>query len=795
MRNVNFKAIVAVLLLLAMAVGLVACQGEHTHNFVNGKCECGETESQPTDPAFDAATVVAGYADKVSGTVKLTYVTNYQVDVVREGADASGMASFKRDVVASVVIEMDLGEDLYIKVTKTRQDKLVETSATTTEEILYKKDGKYYYQSSSSNAVEVADAAAKLAEIFEATTYEQIGGLTLDALVYNSLDKSYELKLFGLSDTFIEEDLVAPVYSAGQNGGLKVNYKPEYIGYKTDGGWSDFSNSGAGYAAEVEINTNDKGYVTSMKETYNSASLVFNIMTPPPTVTVTGERSFTATYGEAITKEEGVAQSASKAVYTQSNGGSFVVKTCAMGDFGNMTEVANGGALEMGKFICVKPTANEGYEIDKVVVNGSDTTLVNPASAGGFYCFYVAPGDNTIVVTFKETAPAPSANGVVTVDNKAGCEYQVQSFVYAGAPTDYKVITNGEIVPGAAVYGAIVIDSSKEVTVTVNGEETVINIPNGGTTFYCFAVPAGGQYQVVITGNGPAPTNGVVNVTNKNNVSYQLQSFVYAGAPTDYKVITNGEIVPGAAVYGAIVVDSSKDVTVTVNGTETVINIPNGGTTFYCFAVTEAGNYEVVITENGASASTNGIVTVTNNSNISYQLQSFTYAGAPTDYKVITNGEIVPGAAVYGAIVVDSSKDVTVTVNGAETVINIPNGGTTFYCFAVTEAGNYEVVITENGASASTNGVVKVTNNTKYTYQLQSFTYAGAPTDYKVITNGEIVPGAAIYGAIVLSSDANVTVVVNGTETVINIPNGGVTFYCFAVNQAGEYNVVINSAN
>jgi hypothetical protein len=37
---------------------------------------------------------------------------------------------------------------------------------------------------------------------------------------------------------------------------------------------------------------------------------------------------------------------------------------------------------------------------------------------------------------------------------------------------------------------------------------------------------------------------------------------------------------------------------------------------------------------------------------------------------------------------------------------------------------------------------VTVTNNTEYEYQLQSFTYAGAPTDYKVIENGEIDPAA-----------------------------------------------------
>ena len=188
-------------------------------------------------------------------------------------------------------------------------------------------------------------------------------------------------------------------------------------------------------------------------------------------------------------------------------------------------------------------------------------------------------------------------------------------------------------------------------------------------------------------------------------------------------------------------------------------------------------------------------MTVDNKTSYEYQLQSFTYAGAPSDYKVITDGIIEPGAAIFGAIVIDSTKEVTVTVNGAETTVNIPAGATTFYCFSVKTGGKYEVVITEKGAATSGNGVVTVTNNTSYEYQLQSFTYAnGAPTDYKVIENGEIEPGASIFGAIVVSAETPVSVVVNGAPTSINIPANGVVFYCFAVKEGGEFVVEINPA-
>lgn len=117
-----------------------------------------------------------------------------------------------------------------------------------------------------------------------------------------------------------------------------------------------------------------------------------------------------------------------------------------------------------------------------------------------------------------------------------------------------------------------------------------------------------------------------------------------------------------------------------------------------------------------------------------------------------------------------------------------------YTCSSFSGTDVYEVVITEKGAPASTNAIVTVTNNTSYDYQLQSFTYAGAPSDYKVIENGEIVPGESIFGAIVISADTPVSVVVNDTSTSINIPNGGVVFYCFAVKTGGNFNVVINPA-
>ena len=102
-------------------------------------------------------------------------------------------------------------------------------------------------------------------------------------------------------------------------------------------------------------------------------------MSNPPLVVITGERSFTATYGEVLNKVESVALTPSTAHYEAAQGGTFVVKTCANGDYGNMSDVANGGELALGKIIYIKPAAAEGYEVDYVVVNGRSEPLREPA--------------------------------------------------------------------------------------------------------------------------------------------------------------------------------------------------------------------------------------------------------------------------------------------------------------------------------------------------------------------------------------------------------------------------------
>lgn len=567
---------------------------------------CGKKEDpSKTTPAdtsnkeqvFDPSQLIAGFDKNLSGTVKLTYTANYNVDVNSNGGTGN-MDSFKHQIRSTTTVEMDLGSDLYIKTSKEAKDLLKGDTVTKTEELLYKSGDKYYYETSSTASVEVAanEASAKVNEILGNVTLEQAGKIDLGALLYNKTDKQYEFDYLSFSTSVSADDVFdddSIVYSKGSNGGLKVEAKPYYVGYKTDGGYSDFYNKKDGYAATLNLETNNKGQVTSWKEVYNKAALDFKIMSIPPTVTITGERGFTASYGEAITKASSLKQVESTVSYQPVTGGTYQVKTFANGDFANMVDVENGGKLELGKLLGIKPTADEKYAIKSVKVNGSDVTLLDPQKAGGWYCFNVAAGENKVEVEFEAT------DGVVYSQVENGT-FTVSSFDLNGQqPTNFENVTSGAVVAAGKWLGVKCTPATGyEVdSVKINGTDASYM---GG--YYCAHVVEGTTlYKVEVTFKAEAGVVqiGTINVTNSSNVDYTLQSFVYGqNGPTDYKVITDGKITVGNSSFGAIVIDAGTSVTVTVNGVATTINTPSNGKIFYCFAVKTAGTYDVVITLN-----------------------------------------------------------------------------------------------------------------------------------------------------------------------------------------------------
>lgn len=364
---------------------------------------CGESGKSANE-------FMSGFKTKLeNGSVKGTFKNNYEITVDANGGTAD-FSSFKHKIEATVDFEFTLGDDFYFYAKKTWEDKLVNDSSSVTEELLYKDNGKYMYSNTYDKPVEVTtDVKTKINEILTSVTKEQAGSISLDTFVY-SKDANYELNTFGLTTTFGADELIEFISYSVKDNNLVVDYKPEYVGYQTDNGMSDFpAAKDKTTAADITVNVNELGYVTSWNEEYH-AGLDFAIMTPAPTVGIIGSRSFNAEYGVTLTTKTDAdithKTSEAKVTYGTADNGIFTV---AWFDYANnnfqMNPVANNDKVRVGMWLGVKPTANDSYEIDTVTVNGVKETVI----VQGIYCFEVKNMDDlNVVVKFKKSGEAPA---------------------------------------------------------------------------------------------------------------------------------------------------------------------------------------------------------------------------------------------------------------------------------------------------------------------------------------------------------------------------------------------------
>lgn len=346
--------------------------------------------------------VIAGFDTTLSNqSVKGTFKNNYQVTVDAHGG-TSDFSSFRHDIESTLDFEFTLGDNFYFYSKKTWEDKNETNSKEVKEAILYQDNGKYYYSSTYTTAVEVTTSVKeKLESILTSVSSEQAGSLNLGSFIYTK--KQYEYDYFGLTTTFELEELVDSTYEVTEDNGLTVTYKPTYVGYQTDNGMSDFGAAdGKDSAAVVTINVDNKGQVTGWTETYQ-ASLDFAIMTPKPTVSINGSRSLSVSYNQTLTekKDSDITHKnpVSKVILANSENGTYTVSyfDYAKKDY-TMHTVNSYDRVEVGMYLAIKPTASEGYEVNKVTVNGEETAVV----VNGMYCFEVTAETQKVSVTFKE---------------------------------------------------------------------------------------------------------------------------------------------------------------------------------------------------------------------------------------------------------------------------------------------------------------------------------------------------------------------------------------------------------
>lgn len=364
---------------------------------------CGNSNgTQTTDSNNENVDeILKGFKTELgSENVKGTFKNKYKVEVDAHGG-TSDFSSFRHDIDSVLDFEFSLGDNFYFYSKKTWEDKDDANSKSVTEAILYREDGKYMYSTTYTSPVEVTNAKEKLNEILSEVSAEQAGGLSLSSFIYSK--GQYELDTFGLTPTFTLDEIKESSYKVTGSKGLEVTYNPDYIGYQTDNGMSDFGIAeGKNTAADVSISVNEYGYVTAFNENIHAA-LDFAIMTPKPTVSINGTRELQVTYNASISEKNDSniehKNPVSKVTLGNTENGSYTVSWF---DYDNnsyaMTPVNSSDRVEVGMWLAIKPEANEGYEIDNVTVNGNETEIV----VNGMYCFKIGKEAQKVSVVFKE---------------------------------------------------------------------------------------------------------------------------------------------------------------------------------------------------------------------------------------------------------------------------------------------------------------------------------------------------------------------------------------------------------
>lgn len=470
-------------------------------------CGGGKTESTTED----VTPVTSKFSTAVDGTVSATYVAEFKVDIDTNGGTAN-LDSFKRDIKSTTTIDIDFtSSSRYLKVTSTTQDKLNNTT-TKREALVFQADSKYYYETNrTAAAVEITtDVSAKVEELIAWASSTQVGGITAGTFLYKT-DKSYELDQFSLTTTFEAMDLEDPAYSLNDKGGIKVEYAPTYVGYQTDNGISDFKNiqTNGAAAANVVLNTNEKGYVLDYTETYVDTGMDMPIMTPAPTVKVSGSRTFTATYGGELTKATSIDLNTDTAYVTISrdtnvasvSAKEFVLEGQTPGAMSDVSIKNNEAETKTAtnKWLALTPKCISGYKVKSVKVNGKDAMYM-----AGFYCFSISnPGEFDVVV--ESEADTGATVEYVEFTTTKGEHVSDITVAYIIAPNYSTVMnfTDGKATYTDGFFFAIKATFDEGYTYdAVKVGEDVVTLVQGG--YYCSSVKKAGTYAISVTAKASA---------------------------------------------------------------------------------------------------------------------------------------------------------------------------------------------------------------------------------------------------------------------------------------------------
>lgn len=547
MKKKTFLAVCAVLASTAMCVGLTAC--DNSDNNGGGGLS-----------AEEAATKIAGFTTSPN-TVNATFKQTFKLDV---NDDREGLDNFRKDVADTVELQIDYtAGNLYYYAKKTTKDNKV------TEQLVVKEDTTYSYLTTTTAKQTLADEAAaktKIDELLSSFTKANSGYIDGKAFVY-SANWVHDYILLGSSSiTGTEKSYFTYAYDKAEGDGLKIDMDMKYVGYYTDGGSSEIGTDATHTGAKASVTTNSKGYITSFSETMNN-HLDMPIAEPPFPLDYTGTRSLTATYDGAITKKAAadIAQNLEPGTITVPT---VDHATVVAGDLKVEGFVfTEGTTVEVGHYVAVKVTPENGYEVSKVTINGREATLM-----GVYYCIKEMPAEsgavyNVAVVVKKTGEEAPST--VVNINKVEDAEIKLLGLDYS--TMSYR---DGAVEPGEFICVQIIPkDETKNyiTEVTLDGKpftDMTANWQKQGNKgmLFCYmdftaenkgAAVANGIYDVTVSMKEKA----TVNVNEVEGATVKIKGLNY-GATMVYR---DGEVAVGEFICVQIIpADATKDYTATV---------------------------------------------------------------------------------------------------------------------------------------------------------------------------------------------------------------------------------------
>lgn len=342
--------------------------------------------------------------------------------------------------------------------------------------------------------------------------------------------------------------------------------------------------------------------------------------------------------------------------------GAITTFTLANGQPSNWGAATAEGAVAIGanEWSAIKVNVAEGYEVDKVLVNGKEAFFLS-----GYYCVNTKyPKEYTFKVTTKakETTTVVASALVVVAPNE-NCESIVVKSFDVGTPNDQTTVENGGSVPfGDSKWISVFVTpkEGKEVeSITVNGVATQAMYGQ-----QLCKIGEAGTYTVVVNikGETTAQSALVVTTPNENLESVVVKSFDVS-APTTQTTVENGGVAPFGATKWVAVVATPKfgyEVeSITVNGVATQ---SFGG--MECAKIADAGTYTVEVT---VKAMTTAVLSVKTNENCDIVVKHFDLSAPTEQTEVATGGELPFGDSKWISVFVTPKagyKVESITVNG-----------------------------------------------------------------------------------------------------------------------------------